>query len=99
MAAAQGIRLPYPDPVAAAEEIARRTAANRSSMLQDVQRGALTEIDAICGAIAEAGDQNDMPAPLNRTMWLLVSALTPGVSRSTSGTAKRARRRTVPTNL
>jgi len=77
VALAQGIRLPYPDPVAAAENTARRTAANRSSMLQDVQRGAPTEIDAICGSIVEAGEQNDMPAPLNRTMWHLVSALLP----------------------
>ena len=39
VAAALGMRLPYPDPTAAAENTARRTAANRSSMLQDVLTG------------------------------------------------------------
>jgi ketopantoate reductase len=62
-------------------------------MLQDVQRGAQTEIDAICGSIVEAGDQNDMPAPLNRTMWHLVSALTPEGTRQPAGKA------TIPANL
>jgi 2-dehydropantoate 2-reductase len=95
VAAAQGIRLPYPDPVAVAEQTARRTASNRSSMLQDVQRGAQTEIDAICGSIVEAGDQNDMPAPLNRTMWLLVSALTPGESKPAHRNSNRTRRLTI----
>ncbi len=75
VAIARGVRLPYPDPVAAVENIARRTAENRSSMLQDVSRGAPTEIDAICGAIVEAGEQTGVPTPVNRTLWQLVSAL------------------------
>lgn len=75
VAVAQGIRLPYPDPVVAAESIARRTAENYSSMLQDVQRGGPTEIDAICGAIVSAGEQTGVPTPINRTLHLLVSAL------------------------
>ncbi len=75
VAVAQGLHLPYPDPVVAVETIARRTAANRSSMLQDVQRGAPTEIDAICGAIVTAGEQTGVPAPVNRTLWQLVKAL------------------------
>lgn len=78
VAAAQGIHLPYPDPVQAAEEVAERTAANRSSMLQDVQRGAPTEIDAICGNILEAGEQFGVETPLNRAMWLLVKAMVEG---------------------
>jgi 2-dehydropantoate 2-reductase len=72
---AQGLHLPYPDPVVAVETIARRTAANRSSMLQDIQRGAPTEIDAICGAIVTAGEQTGVPTPVNRTLWQLVRAL------------------------
>jgi 2-dehydropantoate 2-reductase len=75
VAIAQGIRLPYPDPVVATEAIARRTAANRSSMLQDVLRGAPTEIDAICGAIVQAGEHTGVPTPIIRTLWQLVKSL------------------------
>jgi len=78
VAVAQGVRLPYPDPVQAAETIARRTAANRSSMLQDVTRGAPTEIDAICGAIVAAGERTGVPTPANRTLWHLVKAIRRG---------------------
>ena len=77
VAVAQGISLPYPDPVTAAETTARRTASNYSSMLQDRQRGAPTEIDAICGAIVQAGERTDVPTPINRTLWQLVKALLP----------------------
>lgn len=75
VAVAQGIGLPYPDPVIAAETIARRTATNHSSMLQDVRRGAPTEIDAINGAIVQAGAQTGVPTPINRTLWQLVKAM------------------------
>jgi 2-dehydropantoate 2-reductase len=75
IAVAKGVHLPYPDPVIATEAIARHTAQNYSSMLQDVLRSAPTEIDAICGAIVKAGEQTHVPAPINRTMWLLVNAL------------------------
>jgi 2-dehydropantoate 2-reductase len=77
VAVAQGIQLPYPDPVVAAESIARNTAGNRSSMLQDVERGGPTEIDAICGAIVQAGEHTGVPTPINRTLWQLVKALLP----------------------
>jgi 2-dehydropantoate 2-reductase len=72
VAAMQGIDLPFGDPVAVAEDVARRTATNFSSMYQDVLRGAPTEIDAICGAVARLGAER---APLNLTMWRLVRAL------------------------
>ena len=75
VARAQGIHLPYPDPEAAVEGVAGRTAANRSSMLQDVQREAPTEIDAICGAIVLAGEQWGVPTPVNRTLWMLVKSM------------------------
>jgi len=54
--------------------VARRTAGNRSSMLQDILRGAPTEIDAINGAVAEAGERLQVPTPVNRTLWRLVRA-------------------------
>jgi 2-dehydropantoate 2-reductase len=89
VASAQGIRLPYPDPLAAVEATARRTAANRSSMLQDLQRGAPTEIDAICGAIVLAGEQVNVPTPVHRVLWQLVKAREPvssaGVTNGSPG--------------
>ena len=78
VARALGISLPFGDPVARAEDVARHTAANRSSMFQDVKRGAPTEIDAICGAIFRAGEARGVAAPVNWAMWQLVSALRPG---------------------
>jgi len=77
VAMAQGISLPYPDPVTAAESIAYRTANNHSSMLQDVQRGAPTEIDAICGAIVQAGEKTGVQTPINRNLFHLIKALQP----------------------
>jgi 2-dehydropantoate 2-reductase len=75
IATAQGINLPYIDPVAAAEAVAQRTAGNLSSMLQDVLRGAPTEIDAISGAIVETGERIGIPAPVNQTLWMLIKGL------------------------
>ena len=75
VAEALDFRLDFDDPAAAAEGVARRTAANHSSMLQDLLRGAPTEIDAICGAIVAAGDTCDVPTPVVRALWLLVKAL------------------------
>ncbi len=68
VAAARGIALPYPDPVSATEEVAQRTSGNRSSMLQDVLRGAQTEIEAINGAIVEIGKSVGVPTPINSCM-------------------------------
>jgi 2-dehydropantoate 2-reductase len=43
--------------------VARATAANRSSMLEDLDHGRPTEIDAISGAIVEAGHRHGLPMP------------------------------------
>ena len=78
VAAAQDITLAFPDPVAAVENVAERTATNNSSMLQDVQRGAPTEIDAICGAVVRYGEEVGVATPANQTLLQLVSALRDG---------------------
>lgn len=75
VAAASGVNLPYPDPVEAAVSVARRTSKNQSSMLQDINRCAPTEIDSISGAIVKLGEQSGIPTPVNQTFWLLVKAL------------------------
>lgn len=69
------IDLPFADPVAAAEEVALKTASNHSSMLQDVLRGAPTEIDAICGAVVKAGQRHNIDTPANWACWKLIKAL------------------------
>jgi 2-dehydropantoate 2-reductase len=78
VAAAQGIPLTSADPVAAAEGVAERTAANLNSMLQDVERGAPTEIEAICGAVVRAGAEAGVPTPVNATLLKLVQAIVEG---------------------
>lgn len=74
VAAARGLRLPYADAAARAEEVAEHTASNVSSMLQDIRRGAPTEIDAINGAVAQVGERAGVPTPLNWALWKLVRA-------------------------
>jgi 2-dehydropantoate 2-reductase len=44
-------------------------------MLQDVERGRRTEIDAICGHVAEFAQRNDVPAPRNETLHALVRGI------------------------
>jgi 2-dehydropantoate 2-reductase len=72
VARARGIALPFPDPFAKVREVARRTAANRSSMLQDVLRGAPTECDAINGAVVRWGEQLTLATPVNEVLYRLV---------------------------
>lgn len=75
VAAAQGIALPYPDPVARTEAVARSTAQNRSSMLQDVLRGVPTEVEVINGAVVRIGEELGVPVPVNRLLVELVRAV------------------------
>jgi 2-dehydropantoate 2-reductase len=50
------------------------TSRNKSSMLQDMQKGRRTEIDAINGAIARLGAERGIDCPVNRVLTLLVKA-------------------------
>ena len=68
-----GITLPYPDAGQQALTVAQSTAANHSSMLQDIQRGAPTEIEAICGAVVGYGRQAGFATPINEKLHQLVA--------------------------
>jgi 2-dehydropantoate 2-reductase len=72
VARAQGILL-RGDPVARALEVAYSTASNRSSMLQDVERGAPTEIDAICGQVVRHGRRLGLSTDANEALFQLVN--------------------------
>src|SRR5215213_57445 len=83
IAAAEHIHLPFADPITAAEEVARKTASNHSSMLQDVLRGAPTEIDAICGAVVNTARKHQIGSPVNWMCWKMVKALTESARKDT----------------
>ncbi len=78
VARAERVPLPFQNPVRAAEQVARKTAGNHSSMFQDIQRGMPTEIDAICGVVTREGASHGIPTPLNAACWELVRALANG---------------------
>jgi 2-dehydropantoate 2-reductase len=77
VATATGVAMSEDEGQRAWRDIATVTGANRSSMLQDVQAGRPTEIDAICGAVQREGERRGVAAPLNQAMTVLVGALAP----------------------
>ena len=60
-----GINLPL-EPWSEIEKIIRNTAENKCSMLQDLENGRQTEIDAINGEIARIADSNGLDATYNK---------------------------------
>jgi 2-dehydropantoate 2-reductase len=74
VAKARGIRTISGDPALRVREVARHTADNKSSMLQDMLRGAPTECDAINGAVVREGRRLGISTPVNETLWRLVRA-------------------------
>lgn len=75
VAQAQGITLPYADAAQRTLEVARGTATNQSSMLQDILRGARTEIEAICGAVVAYGREYHVPTPVNAVLLAEIKRL------------------------
>jgi 2-dehydropantoate 2-reductase len=76
VAARRQVALPTPPELR--EEIrrvCRLTAANRSSMLRDVEQGRRTEIDAINGAVARLGFEQGVLAPVNEALTGLIRSL------------------------
>ena len=65
------------------EEVARATAENRSSMLQDLDRGRPTEIDSISGALLRVAEAHGLDLPATR-------AIVGEVRRRSRDSARRA---------
>ncbi len=75
VARAEGVALPPDDLVVRALRVAELTAPNKSSMLQDVERGRRTEVDAISGEVVRRGVAVGVDTPVNRTLWALVKGI------------------------
>lgn len=74
VAQAKGIVLADADAGQRALEVAQATAENFSSMLQDVQNGRETEIEAITGAVVRAGREAGVPVPVNTLLYHMCRA-------------------------
>lgn len=79
VAAAQGIALPFADAAERALAVAQATAANHSSMRQDLANGRATEIAAICGAVVEYGRRHAVPTPVNSVLQTAVQQAERGI--------------------
>jgi 2-dehydropantoate 2-reductase len=75
VAKARGITLTYVDPLATVYDVAKKTGANRSSMLQDFDRNRETEIDFMNGAIVREAAELGIPVPVNAAVARLVKAI------------------------
>jgi 2-dehydropantoate 2-reductase len=75
VATAAGVALGEDEAVAAWRDIATRLGANKSSMLQDLEAGKPTEIEAINGAVAREGRRLGVDAPVNEAIALLMAAV------------------------
>lgn len=75
VATAKGIALSYDDPVGHTKAVCNATAANKSSMLQDILNHKQTEIEMINGAIVREGAQTGIATPVNLVLTNLIKFL------------------------
>lgn len=74
VARAEGIETSEADIWETIERVVARTAGNKSSMLQDLERGVPTEVEAMNGVVVARGAQRGIETPWNRLMLRLIRA-------------------------
>jgi len=72
VASAEGLATSKEEALGLVLSVAEKTAANTSSMLQDVLRGRRTEIEAINGYIVRRARRHDIAAPVNEALYAVV---------------------------
>lgn len=80
VAQAEGVRFTDTDAQRELWRVVRATAENRSSMLQDLDRGGRTEIDSISGAILALGRQRGLELPATARIVERIHSKEPGGS-------------------
>ena len=76
LASREGVELAFADPRERVIEVAKATAPNRTSMLQDVERGRPTELDAILGTVIRRAGVFGLAVPASQTAYDEVRRLT-----------------------
>ncbi|MCU0637686.1 MAG: 2-dehydropantoate 2-reductase [Methanothrix sp.] len=74
VAAAEGLAISEEEALALVLSVAEKTAANTSSMLQDVLRGRKTEIEAINGYIVRRAERHGIEVPVNEALYGMVKS-------------------------
>jgi len=72
---AEGLTVSEKEALELVLSVAEKTAANTSSMLQDVLRGRETEIEAINGYIVRRTEEHGIAAPVNETLYGMVKSI------------------------
>lgn len=72
IAESKSIKLSFADPVEHTKDVCKATAANKSSMLQDVLKGNKTEIEMINGAIVKEGKSLGIDTPVNLVLTNII---------------------------
>ena len=76
VARAQGIALSITDPLVAWTKAGAGLGHDfKTSMLQSIEKGSVTEIDYVNGAVVRIGESLGVPTPVNRTLLALVKGL------------------------
>lgn len=75
VAKVENVELPPCDILNKTRNVVKNTAGNKSSMLQDIERGKRTEIDSINGAIVKLSKENGVPTPVNESLTTLVKGI------------------------
>ena len=73
VAEAEGVMLD--DPWKAVRDIAEKTSSNKSSMLQDIEKGRKTEINQITGEIVRRAGGIGIPVPINSALLELIRSM------------------------
>ena len=80
--AAEGLRLTPAEAIARVMEVARTTAGNRSSMLQDVLAGRRTENEHLTGALLRLASRHRAAVPTHAAFHRLISVMERGLESS-----------------
>lgn len=75
VAAAEGLAIQEEAAVELVFSVAEKTAANTSSMLQDVLRGRSTEIEAINGYLVRQAEKHGIAVPVNGALYGMVKGM------------------------